>query len=114
MSSPAVRALRTAQAIASEAALPGSIQINEKLYFCGTDAVLNLIREQDQSLSAIMLVFHNPDITNLVNKLTEQAIVNLPTTAVVQIEFRLKSWAAIDYGLGKLIEFDYPKRRVDG
>jgi len=91
LSSPAVRALRTAEAIARETAFPGSVKLNEKLYFCGTDAVLNITKSQSDGLSAIMLVFDNPDITNLVNKLTAQSIANLRTTAVIQIEFQIKS-----------------------
>ena len=85
LSSPAKRALTTAQLFAGGCGFDKDrIIVAEDLYFSGGGSIENLICEQDDSADALMLVFHNPDITSLANSLDYSLhIDNVPTAGLV-------------------------------
>jgi phosphohistidine phosphatase len=77
----------------------------EELYHASAPTLLDIIRQQ-KSLASLMIIAHNPGITNFVNKVCHEDIENVPTCAAAIIEVELES---ICFGSGKLIEFLKPK-----
>ena len=88
VSSPAARAQATARAIAAALAYPAEfLQFEDQLYLASLDELIELVRGQRDDFSDLMLVGHNPGLTDLVNRLLpEQALDNLPTAGVVAID----------------------------
>lgn len=111
LTSPAVRARRTAQIIAREIGYPQEfLQREEDLYLASPDEIVAVIARQDSSFRDLIVCGHNPGLTELANRLTGAGIDNVPTTGVVVIGLDLKSWADLDGAQGELLLFDYPRR----
>jgi phosphohistidine phosphatase len=111
ISSPATRAMATAEAIAREIGTPEEkIRADERLY--GSDALelLEVVRELDDHLDHVMVVGHNPGLTDLANELGCD-IDNIPTCGVVELQFDTDSWAHIGDINPAHIDFDYPKKQ---
>jgi len=111
ISSPAVRAITTAEFIASELEfnLQNIIQ-DESIYEAGLNTLLKLVTELDDNIHSVMLVGHNPGFTMLCNYLTGAGIDNMPTCSIAQIQFANNSWQSVVEQSGELLNFDYPKR----
>lgn len=112
VSSPAVRALTTARAIAEAVGYPvKKIGENERLYGAGRTQLLQEIRGLDDRFQRVFLFSHNPGLTDLVNALSEEArIDNVPTCGVVEFRVDADRWANVGPGTVQRIGFDYPKR----
>jgi phosphohistidine phosphatase len=110
LSSPAVRALKTARIIARRLDYPRrKVLVDSRLYGCSTDALLHIVRTLDDRFRTVMIIGHNPEITAFAQRLCAQ-ISPMPTCAVVRFRFERQSWAQIDTVSAAETEFDYPKR----
>lgn len=106
ISSPAQRALSTARIIATEIGYPlDNIESEAALYFKGIEEILKLIHETKPQRQSLMLVAHNPDLTELLNLLCGFQTENLPTCAVATLS--LSDWRHT--GGASLKAYDYPK-----
>jgi phosphohistidine phosphatase len=111
LTSPALRARRTAQIIAREIGYPQEfLQREDDLYLASPDEMVAVIARQDSSFRDLIVCGHNPGLTELANRLTGAGIDNVPTAGVVVIGLDLKSWADLDGAQGELLLFDYPRR----
>jgi phosphohistidine phosphatase len=111
VSSPAKRARKTAKLLAHEVGYePEAIDIRDSIYMEGVPALMALIQGLDDAWQRVYLIGHNPDLTDLVNKLAGENIENIPTCGMASIEFEVDSWAHIMAESGRLAFFDYPKR----
>jgi phosphohistidine phosphatase len=113
VSSPARRARDTAAAVAAELGWDeGAIELDERIYGASVIALLEIVRDLDDDDAHVMLVGHNPGLTDLANVLTGEEIENVPTAGVVDVTFTAESWRDVAPGGGALVDFDYPKRPV--
>ena len=111
ISSPANRALSTAKAFGEVMGLvENDIIVNRAIYGAGAQQLLELVQNQDDLHKSIMLFGHNPTFTSFVNMLTGSDIMNVVTCGVVRIDFEYSSWADIDFGSGRLVYYEYPKK----
>lgn len=95
VSSPAQRALATAAAIARRLDFKRKdIVQDERPYTGQVDDLLQLIQEVGDDHKRVMLVGHNPLLSELVLRLSGKD-TNLPTCAVAVLKFDTKSWAKI-------------------
>jgi phosphohistidine phosphatase len=113
LSSPAVRTLATAEIIAREIGFPiDAIQRRERLYLAPPKDLLALARELGGAAQHLWMIGHNPGISEFADQLSgERHIDNMPTCAVVQMEFEIESWSNLAWGLGVNVQFDYPLKR---
>lgn len=110
LSSPALRALTTAQLIAEEVGYRHKdIVVDDRLYASSADDLLAVIRALDNKLNRVMLFGHNPEFTDLAHQLSSD-IVDLPTSAVVEFDFDTKAWSDVGEVKPAKVIFDYPKR----
>lgn len=70
LSSPAVRALRTAEIIAKKLDYRRKIVVNERLYAVGADDLLDVIHQLGDKVERVMLFGHNPELTELAHRLS--------------------------------------------
>ncbi|AWB68390.1 phosphohistidine phosphatase [Saccharobesus litoralis] len=108
ISSSANRALTTAKAVANKMTIE-NIQQDDGLYMCSADYILSLIQQQ-QDISSLMIVGHNPLWTDLINLLTHFGLDNLPTGGTAKIEFNINKWSLVNWGTGKVTGLDFPKQ----
>jgi phosphohistidine phosphatase len=112
LSSPAKRAKKTAASIAEEIGYPKKkIRYDDKLYHSGAQALLEIMRNQDDGQGTIMLFGHNPDLGDLAEMLLKgDPVYTIPTTGVYCIRFAVPRWKDVREGKGETVFFDYPKR----
>jgi phosphohistidine phosphatase len=109
ISSNAVRAKKTAYAIAKEIDYDkDNIVLTDEVYEASTIELLNIIKQLNQEFKSIMMFGHNPALTGFHNYLTDQYIDNIPTCGITGIRFE-NQWADINERSGKFLFFIYPK-----
>jgi phosphohistidine phosphatase len=110
LSSPAMRALETAEIIAKKLDYRrNDIVVDERLYAVGADDLLDVIHKLGGKLERVMLFGHNPELTKLAHRLSSK-ITHMPTCAVAEFTFDAKSWSNIGKGKPEKVALDYPKR----
>lgn len=110
-SSTAARAITTARLAAEEMDYPAtSIREEKRLYHAGPDELLNLLRSLNDSLDTVMLVGHNPGLTEFANSLLDEEIDNIPTAGIVGARLAVNSWKDVKWGCGKMMMNEYPKK----
>jgi len=111
LTSPAIRARRTAQIVAREIGYPVEfLQQEEDLYLAPANQIMDVLARQESSFRDVVVCGHNPGITDLANRLTGAGIDNVPTTGIVIVGLDLDRWADLAGVEGKLLLFDYPRR----
>ena len=111
LTSPAVRALATMTMMTRELGVAASKVIHdERLYLASPKALLKVIRELGGTADHLMVVGHNPGLTEFADALSsERSVDNLPTCAVYTLEFDIKDWSALELSSGINADFDSPK-----
>jgi phosphohistidine phosphatase len=95
MSSPALRALTTAQLFADQIGYERErIVIDDRLYARSAADLLDVIRTLDTKLDCVMMFGHNPEFTDLAHQLSSE-ITDMPTCSVVEFRFAAKAWSDV-------------------
>ena len=114
LSSPAVRAWETAKIVATDLGYPGEfLQQESSLYLASKNALLRIIAAQDDGFNHLMIVGHNPGLSDLAEELAPGQVSNIPTCGLVTFELDTENWALTASCDSRLLEFDYPKRDLD-
>jgi phosphohistidine phosphatase len=115
ISSPAKRARKTAKLIARELELPDDRLILEtEIYEAEPEILLKMVRGLDDRWAHVLLVGHNPGLTELGNLLADCGIANIPTCGVLCLDFDAEAWKSLGPRSGTLIFYDYPKNPSTG
>lgn len=110
LSSPAMRALMTAEIIAKKLDYKlKDIVVDDRLYAGEADDLLNVIHKLGDKLERVMLFGHNPELTELAHRLSSE-ITHMPTCAVAEFTFDAKSWSNIGKTKPLRVALDYPKK----
>jgi phosphohistidine phosphatase len=110
LSSPAMRAVKTAEIIAKKLDYRRKdIVVDDRLYAVAADDLLDVIHKLDDKLERVMLFGHNPELTELAHRLSSK-ITHMPTCAVAEFTFDAKSWSKIGKVKPAKVALDYPKR----
>jgi phosphohistidine phosphatase len=110
ISSPAVRAVKTAKMIADEIAYPRNrLKLDKRIYEAAILDLLDVVQNIEDDYRIVMLVGHNPGITYLGVFLSNYEVENIPTCGVFCIDFKVDSWHQIEKSSGKFVFFDFPK-----
>jgi phosphohistidine phosphatase len=97
ITSPANRALHTASIFARVVGLPlGQVEISSALYESTAKKILDVIQNLDDHCNSVMIVGHNPDLTDLVNRFIKVPMDSIPTAGVVTLTFSVSEWKKID------------------
>lgn len=110
ITSPAKRAWTTAKIIATEIGYPTEfLQREDTLYLASLDDLLGAVVAQDTGFNSLMLVGHNPGLTEFANFLIPGLTNNLPTAGVVSVQIDQDDWNLHEQPKAELLAFDYPK-----
>ena len=110
LTSPAARAVQTAQIVASAlGAAHERIAVDRRLYLAEPPAIIEAIAAQDAALETLLVVGHNPGLTDLVHRLLPDFDVDdMPTGAIVGVDCAV-AWSSIEGATAALSYYDFPK-----
>ena len=91
LSSSARRARETAEAVATQSAFDGMVQLEGVLYLAEPTTILDVIRHSGVELERLMVVGHNPGMAATVARLTGLT-EDMPTAALAQIRLPIEVW----------------------
>ena len=115
ISSPAVRAWKTAKIFARELNYPIEfLQREDGLYLASLDNLLDAVATQDSGFNNLMLFAHNPGLTDFANYLVPGLTNNLPTAGVVSVSLACDDWMLYDRPKTDLLVYEYPKKTRPG
>ena len=86
------------------------VEYDDSLYHCSATSILNMITSYSDNYQSVMIIAHNPGLTNLINNITNISLDNLPTTGLAEIEFNINSWSDISYENSNLVDLKFPKQ----
>jgi phosphohistidine phosphatase len=96
LTSPAARANHTALIISRVMKLQeDKLKFVNRLYHCSADTFLDEIYSLPEDINSVMMVAHNPGVTDLAYELTRGGTSFLPTTGVAVIKFKGVLWKDI-------------------
>ena len=110
ISSDAKRALTTAQLVASELGYPvADIRPNHALYLAPPTTMLEALATMAAHDNDVLMVAHNPGMTDLANQLSDTRIDNLPTCGVFIITQDAAGWHELGNNAGCFAGYYSPK-----
>ncbi len=111
IASPAKRARQTAELFCTAfKRSENEIVFVSALYHAPAEIFYDVIKQTDDSFTAVAVFSHNPGITNFVNSLiADVRIDNMPTCGIFAISFDSKSWKDLTKAKKDFLFFDYPK-----
>ena len=108
LSSPAVRARQTTEELIRVCKYPLTIQWQAEIYEASVEQLLELMRNVPQDMEHVVLVGHNPGLTELVSILStgDAARLNLhlPTAGLATLELEIFWWNQLRWGCGRLLQ----------
>jgi phosphohistidine phosphatase len=109
--SDAVRTAETLQLMLPELPAEPTVRMVPQLYQAQPPVMLALLRQQTDPV--VMMIGHNPGITEFANWLTQAQpqhprFADFPTGATAVIDWGLDAWAEIGQGSGALRDFVVP------
>lgn len=97
ISSSAIRARETARILAAELGYPGEfLQTDKGAYLATAEQLKKLIASQDDGFSSMIIVGHNPGLSDLAEELLPGSTESLPTCGVFAVDIDVDSWALIE------------------
>lgn len=116
ITSTAARAMATADIMATQMNYNiDKIHHNEELYMASVRTFLQAVNQLKLEWDHVMMVGHNPIITYLGEYLSDEVVGDMPTGAVLVVEFNVDDWALISEGTGSITYYLTPKMlKTDG
>ncbi|PLX78253.1 MAG: hypothetical protein C0616_15095 [Desulfuromonas sp.] len=111
--SPAQRSRQTATLVAAELGCEELIEYAAEIYEASLDELLKVISNFDDGDGIVLLVGHNPGISELAAVLLGTPYENLPTCGMVSTNFSVGSWRLIEEGGGVEVLRDTPKAPLE-
>jgi phosphohistidine phosphatase len=115
--SSARRAVETWRRVASQMPAPAEEMLDDSLYLADTDALLQLVRDENDAVASLLLVGHNPGLADLALALCgdrrtpdlARIAAKFPTGAYACIGFDGERWSDVRPGSGRLLAFQIPR-----
>ena len=102
ISSTAIRARTTAEAVSKASGYKGEINLNRSLYAAEPEAYFDVMHDLSDDYVRALIVGHNPGLEEVVEMLTGE-IQLMPTCSLAHVKLPVDSWLKIDYKIkGKL------------
>jgi len=94
--SHAKRAMETSKIIATGINYPvEKIEVSKHIYQVDRDDIFNLLFSVNDNVDSLMIIGHNPTLTQFANLFLEEKMDILPTSGVVSLSFETGNWIGI-------------------
>lgn len=78
-------------------------------YEASREDLVSLLQETDSTHQHLVLVGHNPGLSDLTGWLIGQELDVFPTSAFAHLQLNINDWSQLHQGCGHLLVFDYPR-----
>lgn len=103
ISSPALRARKTAKAVLEYSGYEGEIEIQRQFYPGDPDSFIEAFHEIPDQIESILIVAHNPGLEELLYVLAGES-ARMPTSALAQVSLPVDRWLDLEDDTdGKLV-----------
>jgi phosphohistidine phosphatase len=109
ISSTAVRARTTAEIAAREGGWSTSVRLTRNLYEASPAAILGEIGGEPDDVDVLLIVGHEPSLSQLVSRLIGAAAIRLPTAALACVEPFSDRWPELSANGGQLLFLAPPR-----
>lgn len=109
LTSSAVRARETIDLAAEAGGWKCPVAVVPEFYGSSPAAVVARVREEDDALSSLLLVGHEPTWSTLATELTGGGLLRFPTAAMARIDLDLDGWSRLEPAKGTLVWFLVPR-----
>lgn len=109
ISSPALRAIKTANIIAEEVKYKKAISPNHYIYEAYVDTLQDIVSFIHDDNNTVFLIGHNPGVSALAYMLCDLK-ESIPTCSTVEIDFDTNSWLTVSKENATLISYKFPKK----
>jgi len=89
-----------------------NIELHSELYHSGVSVMLHQVCRTNDKYNHLMLVSHNPGVSEFCNYLTEVEFY-FPTLAIAKVVFEADSWREISKSTGTVEWYDFPKNTLN-
>ncbi|MDP8305987.1 MAG: histidine phosphatase family protein [Candidatus Chlorobium antarcticum] len=111
ISSPARRALTTAEAFAEAFGIGREkIHMEMGIYHGGADELLELVRSVPDSAEGLMLFGHNPAMSEFADRMARNAPHHLSPCSVVRIDMDVAKWSEAGKEKGETVWHEHPEK----
>ena len=109
ISSDAMRARMTAEAVAKTSGYPHEIVLEPALYHAAPEDVIDVLCGANDQARSVMIVGHNPGLEELVGRLSGEAH-GMPTAGLFVFDVPITRWRDLDLAIdASLIEMWQPR-----
>lgn len=118
LASPAVRVAQTIELAARAVNRTIPVEWDRRIYLASSATLADVLREQPDGVSSVLMVGHNPGLEDLIFDLVPddgtcplRAIVEekFPTAAYAVLDLDIEHWGDLDEGCAKLIHLMCPR-----
>ena len=86
------------------------LQIESQLYHASTEVLWDIVQSCDNSIDRLLLVGHNPGLTEFANSLCKEfETENIPTSGFAAFSFDIKKWEEAEANEAAFETYQYPK-----
>jgi len=109
ISSDAVRALATAEEYKNHLTPEQNLISHRDLYLASAETIVDIISKISPSHNAVMIVAHNPGISDALNYFCKEKFDDMSACGVGIVQFEVSNWEDITEGSGDVLGFESPK-----
>lgn len=110
LASTARRTTETARAVAKAIGFPIEfIHRERELYLASPREIMAVVCEQDPTFRHVLVIGHNPGISDLANALSDDLPGDMPTAAMITLEAAVDDWHGFAHAARRVVGYDYPK-----
>ena len=112
IASPAIRCAETIEIACQAAGQPVAVQWDRRIYLASSVTLIDLLREQNDALGAVLMVGHNPGLEDVIfdlvpddgtSPLRDSVEVKFPTATFAVLELAIDHWSELKDGGARLV-----------
>ena len=85
------------------------LHINEDLYLASCKQLTRFVEALPDEINTVILIGHNPGLTELCNYFTDDCLDNLPTCGIYEVAFNVDAWRACGQSMGVRKSYCVPR-----
>ena len=118
IASPAIRCAETIEIACQAAGQPVTVQWDRRIYLASSVTLIDLLRELDDTLGAVLMVGHNPGLEDVIfdlvaddgtSPLRDSVEIKFPTASFAVLELGMAHWSELTEGCAKLVHLMRPR-----
>ena len=108
VTSPAKRAFNTAKLWRLHSGMAEhNVRTDSRIYRAKSPDLLRLIGSIDEGVNNLMLIGHNPGITDLVSDLVRDRTISIPTSGIVRLFLPVANWYEVESEKALLVSMEF-------